>query len=630
MGSIEGGKRMAYLTTRFDAAGERIWEAVHESGLGGDAAYAAAMAPDGDILVTGMTWTQLTLPAKADSVSAYGTVRYSLALVESSTQRDAPVAALAAMPERPTTQDVVYFEDRSHDDDGDVVSSFWSLGNGTSTDGAPLPHWYENPGTYAVALTVVDEQGLAETAVDQLEIFKAPIVDFVWTPPSPTDVDRVPFQLSATGFPANIVAVAWDFGDGGHEAQDPLAGGIEHQFPDEGDYVVAVYVRDSLGVAGRCRKVVPILNAPPIAQFAVTFEQPADLIPSCDALFGPWEAEGFVCAAPAIPWNAGIVDFDDLSVDGEPWLALVGRVWDLGDGTADTEPNPSRFYATGGEGWPILARGLISTQLTVWDDDGASTTARQTVTLANIAPYAAFSWWTWSGYSTLACSGGTPTATETKGVVTVTRQITSWGEGSAVFGPGNGGSVTLTLEGSGLVSVNETVPAGWSIGYWSGDLAVDGETLHGTIDLGEGGSVVVYYDLYTPNGETVVPGTFHITGQFASGADSLSLDSDVVLCMIVETNATISLHAYGVEDTGYIDPNGDAVAFEWAFGPFGASAEQSPTVGVAATRDITYVDGQWMWQIDVPVALRVTDGIDGTSVFQMIHLTGAWPGWAPS
>jgi hypothetical protein len=534
------------------------------------------------------------------------------------------------MPERPTTQDVVYFEDRSRDDNGDVVSSFWSLGDGTSTDGAPLPHWYENPGTYAVALTVVDQYGLAETAVVQLEVFKAPVLDFVWTPSSPTDVDDVPFQLSATGFPANIVAVAWDFGDGCHEAQAPLTGGIKHQFPDEGDYVVAVYVRDSLGVAGHCRKVVPILNAPPIAQFAVTFEWPEDLIPSCDDLFWSGESEGFVCAAPAIPWNAGVVHFDDLSVDGEPWLALVGRVWNLGDGTTDTDPNPSRLYATGGEGWPILARGLILTQLTVWDDDGASTTVHRTVTLANIAPYAAFSWWTWSGYSTLACSGGTPTATGTRGVVTVTRQITSWGEGSAVFGPGNGGSVALTLEGSGLVSVSETVPAGWAISYWSEDLAVDGETLHGTIDLGEGGSAIVYYDLYTPNGETVVPATFRITGQFVSGADSISLDSDVVLCMTVEMNATISLHAYGVEDTGYIDPNGDDVAFEWAFGPFGASAEQSPTVSVAATRDITYVEGQWVWQIDVPLTLRVTDGIDGTSVFQVIHLTGTWPGWAPS
>lgn len=62
----------------------------------------------------------------------------------------------------PTSDYTVAFEDHSYDPDGSIVSWEWDFGDGaTSTEQNPS-HTYASPGTYAVTLTVTDNEGATD------------------------------------------------------------------------------------------------------------------------------------------------------------------------------------------------------------------------------------------------------------------------------------------------------------------------------------------------------------------------------------------------------------------------------------------------------------------------------------
>ncbi|HVQ01344.1 MAG TPA: PKD domain-containing protein, partial [Candidatus Thermoplasmatota archaeon] len=74
-----------------------------------------------------------------------------------------PVADFTWMPANPTTQTVVQFTDHSFDSDGYLVNWTWEFGDGTSSYAQHPTHQYSAPGTYAVHLTVKDDEGVDGT-----------------------------------------------------------------------------------------------------------------------------------------------------------------------------------------------------------------------------------------------------------------------------------------------------------------------------------------------------------------------------------------------------------------------------------------------------------------------------------
>lgn len=65
---------------------------------------------------------------------------------------------------------VCSFADTSTDTDGTLVAWHWSFGEGSSATGQSISHTYAEAGTYAVTLTVTDENGATDSSAQSLAI----------------------------------------------------------------------------------------------------------------------------------------------------------------------------------------------------------------------------------------------------------------------------------------------------------------------------------------------------------------------------------------------------------------------------------------------------------------------------
>lgn len=546
-------------------------------------------------------------------------------------------------PEGETTDiDDVDFEDRSsggaaldavfgataHDRDGIVARYLWDFGDGTQATGPSPSHTYASPGTYDVTLTVVDNEGARTTATKEVSI----------------------------GGSGAIVARTWSMGGPG-SFQDGTSASSEdptYWFSDnsgEGPFSVSLTIEDASGATDTATKWIDVRNVSPTADFDWSFSRPFDWLPDADDYF--WSGEGgddYVVAAPSIPTNAGMASFNDLSFDAEPTGSIESRDWDF-DGSSSCEsggeegctgtPTPDVVFTWGGEGGDTLFRGTREVTLTVWDDDGeggpfGASTITQNVQVANIPPYAGFEWWTdpWNSWTSTDCSGGDDFISDSDGPFTVTREITNWSSWEAVFMPWDSyGEVALTFEGSGTVQVSETVPSGWSIDYWGEDLSVVGDTLTGEIDISEG-SYTVYYQLECPSDGTATQGTEQVSGTFINEVSgeggpetyAVLLDSDVVLCLTVDADTEVDFYAFddGRAESGYVDPNGDSVDFDWDFGTHGTDSGDEVYL-YPSFNDLTaqYEEGDWIWEASIDAELTVTDSPGAsTSVSTTVDVWG--------
>lgn len=149
------------------------------------------------------------------------------------------------------------------------------------------------------------------------------------------------FVNTSTDSDGTIVEYFWFMGDGTiFEEPNPV-----HSFFEAGSYDVELWVTDNEGETSIYGEIVtvedapPVENEPPVADFGV----------SCD---------GLTCA------------FQDLSVDSDG--SIVQRAWAFGDGESATAVDPSHTFAAAGD---------YDVELTVTDDDGATASLVQVVTV---------------------------------------------------------------------------------------------------------------------------------------------------------------------------------------------------------------------------------------------------------
>lgn len=137
----------------------------------------------------------------------------------------------------------------------------------------------------------------------------------------------------------SITAWYWEFGDGSNStAQNP-----NHSYAAEGTYTVSLMVTDDDGATDSISKSVAVTEPAP------------NVAPTADFSFSTADLTA---------------NFTDTSMDTDG--TIVSWSWMFGDGATSTAQNPNHTYASAGS---------YTATLTVTDDDGATDTTSQSVTV---------------------------------------------------------------------------------------------------------------------------------------------------------------------------------------------------------------------------------------------------------
>lgn len=308
-----------------------------------------------------------------------------------------PTAAFTAATERLT---VALDGATSADPDGTVASWAWDLGDGTTAEGATVAHTYTEPGTYAVTLTVTDDDGATATATQEVTVITGlPTAQLALT----ADRLTVAVDASASSDPdGTLTGYAWTFGDG----STGTGATAQHTYAAPGTYTVGLTVTDDDGQVATASQDVTVGTGEPVADFTATTARRDVTL--------------------------------DATTSSDPDGEIVDWEWDLGDGTTLSGQTATHTYAE---------PGTYTVTLTVTDDDGQEATATRDVVISLVDPVAAFT----STATRLVAAFDAATSSDADGT------IVSWdwdfGDGATATGP----TVERTFTAPGTYTVTLTV-----------------------------------------------------------------------------------------------------------------------------------------------------------------------------
>lgn len=127
---------------------------------------------------------------------------------------------------------------------GSSISSWdWDFGDGNSSTQENPNHIYNQPGSYTVSLTIVDDNGCSKVkTVSNLIQVNGPVVDFTANTLSACGSLLVDFTDNTT-YTAPASSWSWDFGDGNTSSdQNP-----SHLFSTSGSFDIALTITDDDG-----------------------------------------------------------------------------------------------------------------------------------------------------------------------------------------------------------------------------------------------------------------------------------------------------------------------------------------------------------------------------------------------
>lgn len=138
------------------------------------------------------------------------------------------------------------FRDTSTDSDGSIASRRWEFGDGSTSTEANPSRTYAKAGTYAVKLTVTDDDGASASRSNNVTVSdgtppanKPPVASFT----SSVNGLAVAFRDTSTDSDGNIASWRWDFGDG-TSATDANP---DKTYAKAGTYTVKLTVTDDDG-----------------------------------------------------------------------------------------------------------------------------------------------------------------------------------------------------------------------------------------------------------------------------------------------------------------------------------------------------------------------------------------------
>lgn len=140
----------------------------------------------------------------------------------------------------------------SHDIDESIVTYIWQFGDGGVATGMVAAHAYEHQGTYAVRLTVIDEDNLVNDGDSTITVVSVPVAMFQYMPSTPSADEVVNFFSYRSSDESGLVSYEWPFGDG-HCANGWQAA---HTFAPPGSHTVTLTGTNTYGLKASTTNVV--------------------------------------------------------------------------------------------------------------------------------------------------------------------------------------------------------------------------------------------------------------------------------------------------------------------------------------------------------------------------------------
>jgi PKD repeat protein len=311
--------------------------------------YTAPSAPGGPAVDTNTMVNIAVTPIGSDfgnSLARMATIR--LVPINVVIPPDGLQPQFTFAPSSPTDHQNVLFDasTSSAPSNNPIARYSWDFGDGGTDTGRTATHSFDNPGTYAVTLTISDQFNRTAATTQTIDVAGGvtPTASFLTSPSAPRVGENVNFNASASRAATGrtIRTYDWDFGDG---FQKTTTGPITaHDYLTPGSFSVTLVVTDDVGRTGSANASVTIVGDSPTADFS--FSQ----LP---------------------PTSAHTMQFNSSGSSAISGRTITGYFWDFGDGTSSTLASPAHTYA-----------GAASYNVTLTVTDSAGKTGRVTKTVA--------------------------------------------------------------------------------------------------------------------------------------------------------------------------------------------------------------------------------------------------------
>jgi large repetitive protein len=261
-----------------------------------------------------------------------------------------PVAKIDSSASHINISESITFDgSRSYDQDGYISNYTWIFPGGVKQYGTKATHQFGNVnGSQLVKLVVVDDDGALASTETTIRVGNVPPVAVAGLDNVVKTYENISFDGSNSYDPdGTIQNYTWNFGDGtlSHNAAEI------HYWTDNGTYNVTLLVTDNDGASAVAYLIMTVLNQPPQAFF------PDILVRS----------------------------YQNVSLNGsrcfDPDGYIVNFTWNLGAGKNLYGPDVNAMWTKA---------GTYEMQLTIRDNDGASSSWFFNVSVSNSPPRAGF------------------------------------------------------------------------------------------------------------------------------------------------------------------------------------------------------------------------------------------------
>ncbi|MDS0260625.1 PKD domain-containing protein, partial [Haloarcula sp. S1CR25-12] len=263
--------------------------------------------------------------------------------VEVTEPNEAPTASASANRTAVTVGEAVSFDaNESTDTDGRIERSQWAFDDGTTATVSQPTHAFASPGTYAVELTVTDDDGATDNATVTVEVAApntAPTAVATANASTVAVGDAVAFNASrSTDADGRIESYAWNLRDGSTVSGPRTT----EAFSSAGTYTVELTVTDDDGATNTSTVAVEVVEANEAPTAVAAANRTA------------------VSVGDAVAFNAS----ESTDADG----SIERYEWDFDDGTTANGSQVVHAFSS---------KGTYAVTLTVTDNrSGTDTTTR--------------------------------------------------------------------------------------------------------------------------------------------------------------------------------------------------------------------------------------------------------------